>query len=132
MKERRKKQRNKERKKERKKEKPWDFPGGPVVTTPCFHCRGVGLIPGQGTRNLHAACMAKKKKKEKEINKVRQRRLNLQKIQKSSQRGGRQSRERRYLLSLPSSMHSVVGRITPPPHPISLAQRCPCSNSWTL
>ena len=26
------------------------FPGGPVVTTLHFHCRGHGLIPGQGTK----------------------------------------------------------------------------------
>ena len=34
----------------------WDFPGSPVVKTPCFHCRGQGfhLIPGQGTKILHA------------------------------------------------------------------------------
>ena len=34
------------------------FLDGPVVKTPCFHCRGtaggVGLIPGQGTRIIHA------------------------------------------------------------------------------
>ena len=32
-----------------------DFPGRPVVRTLCFHCRGVGLIPGQGIRILHAS-----------------------------------------------------------------------------
>ena len=31
-----------------------DFPGGPVVKTPRFHCRGAGLIPGQGTGIPHA------------------------------------------------------------------------------
>ena len=25
----------------------WEFPGSPVVKTPCFHCRGLGSIPGQ-------------------------------------------------------------------------------------
>ena len=25
-----------------------DFPGGPVVKTPHFHCRGTGSIPGLG------------------------------------------------------------------------------------
>ena len=28
-----------------------DFPGCPVVKTQCFHCRGTGLIPVQGTFN---------------------------------------------------------------------------------
>ena len=27
-----------------------DFPGGSVAKTPCPQCRGLGLIPGQGTR----------------------------------------------------------------------------------
>ena len=27
-----------------------EFPGGPVVRTPLFHCKGVGLIPGWGTK----------------------------------------------------------------------------------
>ena len=26
----------------------WEFPGGPVVRTPWFHCRGLGSFPGQG------------------------------------------------------------------------------------
>ena len=26
----------------------WDFPGGPVVKTPCFHCRGHGFDPWLG------------------------------------------------------------------------------------
>ena len=29
-----------------------DFPGSPVVKILCFHCRGTGLIPGQGTKGL--------------------------------------------------------------------------------
>ena len=32
------------------KHQPWDFPGGPVVSTQHFHCCGSGLIPGQGTK----------------------------------------------------------------------------------
>ena len=32
------------------REKQWDFPGGPVTKTLCSQCRGLGLIPGQGTR----------------------------------------------------------------------------------
>ena len=31
-----------------------EFPGGPVVRTPHFHCRGPGSIPGQGTKILQA------------------------------------------------------------------------------
>ena len=27
-----------------------DFPGGPMAKIPCSQCRGLGLIPGQGTR----------------------------------------------------------------------------------
>ena len=27
-----------------------DFPGGPVVKTPCSQCRGPGSVPGQGIR----------------------------------------------------------------------------------
>ena len=32
----------------------WDLPGGPVLKTRHFHCRGQGSIPGQGTNILHA------------------------------------------------------------------------------
>ena len=32
----------------------WDLPGDPVVNTLYFHCRGTGLIPGWGTKILHA------------------------------------------------------------------------------
>ena len=28
-----------------------DFPGGLVAKTPCSQCRGLGSIPGQGTRS---------------------------------------------------------------------------------
>ena len=31
-----------------------DVPRGPVVKTPCFHCRRVGSIPGWRTKILHA------------------------------------------------------------------------------
>ena len=27
-----------------------EFPGGPVVRTPGFHCCGPGSVPGQGTK----------------------------------------------------------------------------------
>ena len=30
------------------KKKCRDFPGGPVVGTPCFHCRGRGFKPWSG------------------------------------------------------------------------------------
>ena len=39
------------------------FPGGPVVGTLCFHCRGTGLTPGWGTKISHAAPCSQKKKK---------------------------------------------------------------------
>ena len=41
----------------------WDFPGGPVVRTPCFHCRGNGF--DWGTRIPHAVWHGQKKKKVK-------------------------------------------------------------------
>ena len=45
----------------------WDFPGGPVVKIPRFHCRGhrFGSIPGQGIKIPHliSGGTAKKKKR---------------------------------------------------------------------
>ena len=35
--------------------KSWRFPGGPVAKTLYSQCRGLGSIPGQGTRFPHAA-----------------------------------------------------------------------------
>ena len=32
-----------------------DFAGSPVANTPCLHCRGTGLAPGQGAKRQHAA-----------------------------------------------------------------------------
>ena len=32
-----------------------EFPGGPVIRTLHFHCRGHGSIPGPGTNIPHAA-----------------------------------------------------------------------------
>ena len=29
----------------------WEFPGGPVVRTPCFHCRGHGFDPWSGNQD---------------------------------------------------------------------------------
>ena len=37
-----------------------DFPGNPVVKTSDFYSRGTGLIPGWGTKILHAAHGKKK------------------------------------------------------------------------
>ena len=39
-----------------------EFPGGPVVMTWCFHCRGPGSIPGQGTEIPEAAWCSQNKK----------------------------------------------------------------------
>ena len=36
-----------------------NFPGGPVVKTPCFHCRRLGFI--SGTKIPHAAWHGQKK-----------------------------------------------------------------------
>ena len=33
---------------------PWEFPSGLVVRTWCFHCRGLGSIPGQEAQILQA------------------------------------------------------------------------------
>ena len=43
-----------------------DFPGGPVVKTPRFHCRGRGSIPGRGRSRMPQGA-AKKKKEEKKV-----------------------------------------------------------------
>ena len=37
-----------------KKNKCWDFPGGPLVKTPCFQCRRHGFDPCSGSE--HPAC----------------------------------------------------------------------------
>ena len=36
------------------------FPGGTVFRALCFHCRGKGSVPGQGTKILHAAQLSPK------------------------------------------------------------------------
>ena len=41
----------------------WDFPGSPVVKTPCFYCRGCGFDPCQGNKILHTVQHGQKKKK---------------------------------------------------------------------
>ena len=40
-----------------------DFPGDPVVKTPHLQSRGMGSIPGRGTKILHATQCGQKKKK---------------------------------------------------------------------
>ena len=45
----------------------WDFPGGPVIKTPHFQVVDVDLIPGQGTKILHAAWHGQKKKEAEDI-----------------------------------------------------------------
>ena len=40
-----------------------DFPGGPAVRTPCFHCRHPGSIPGRGTKILQAAVWPREERK---------------------------------------------------------------------
>ena len=43
-----------------------EFPGGPVVRTPCFHCWGPGFNPWSGTKIPQAAwCGPKKKSRRK-------------------------------------------------------------------
>ena len=43
-----------------------EFPGGPVVRTRLFHCRGPHLIPGPGSKIPQAAQRGQKKKKKRE------------------------------------------------------------------
>ena len=40
-----------------------EFPGSPVVRTPCFTYEGPGSIPGRGTKIPQAAWRGQKKKK---------------------------------------------------------------------
>ena len=42
-----------------------EFPGGPVVRTRHFHCRGLGSIPGQGTEIPQAVQRGQKNQKNK-------------------------------------------------------------------
>ena len=43
-----------------------EFPGSPVVRTPCFHWRGMGSAPGHGTRILHATQQSSDKHQRKD------------------------------------------------------------------
>ena len=51
------------------KEKDRDFPGGPVVKTPCFHCRGNGLDLWSGNKDPthHRAQPNRKKGRERQM-----------------------------------------------------------------
>ena len=42
-----------------------EFPGSLGVRTLCFNCRGMGSIPGWGTKMLHAKLPKEKKLKQK-------------------------------------------------------------------
>ena len=45
-----------------------EFPGIPVVRAQRFHCRDLGLIPGQGTKILHALrCSQNKANEQKNL-----------------------------------------------------------------
>ena len=53
-----------------------DFPGGPVVNTPCFQCRGPEFDPWVGELSScmpHRVAKKKKKKSEKLLEGVKQR-----------------------------------------------------------
>ena len=39
-----------------------DFPGDPMIKTPCFHCSELGFYPSWGTKVPHATQQKKKKK----------------------------------------------------------------------
>ena len=44
-----------------------EFPGGPVVRTQCFHCWGLGSIPGWQTKIPQAMLCREKKKKKRSL-----------------------------------------------------------------
>ena len=51
----------------------WDFPGGPVVRTPCFHCRGHGFDPwnpGSGTKIPQATWYGQKQTNKQKVIKL--------------------------------------------------------------
>ena len=48
---------------DRQKSDFWEFPGGPVVSAPCFLCRGSRSIHSRGTKILHATLYSQKKEK---------------------------------------------------------------------
>ena len=44
-----------------------EFPGGPVIRSPCSHCRGPRFNPGRGTRVSQASQRGEAKKKKKDV-----------------------------------------------------------------
>ena len=58
-------------------EKNRDFPGGPVVKTLHFHCRGKGSIPGWGTKIPHATPHGQKKERKKKLGKEYKNMINI-------------------------------------------------------
>ena len=72
-----------------------DFPGGPVVKTPGFHCRGQRFDPGWRTKTSHALWCGQKIKKsrwtdtKRDHNRKRERSPNITVKKKlSNQKGG--------------------------------------------
>lgn len=59
-----------------------ELPGGPVLRIQCFHCRGMGSVPGWGTKDP-ASCLTqqKKKKKRKMVQKVKNSKVLLEKTE---------------------------------------------------
>ena len=45
----------------------WAFPGDSVVRTLSFHCRRLGLIPGQRTKISQATGQKRKKKQNRDV-----------------------------------------------------------------
>ena len=60
-----------------------DFPGGPVVKTPCFQCRGRGFDPWSG--NSDPTCGTAKKTQNKQTNKKKTRTPDIQTNKNNSQ-----------------------------------------------
>ena len=60
------------------KSKRWgDFPDCTAVKILHSHCRGTGLIPGQGTKNPHATWCCQKKKRERDIHSFKKEKTRL-------------------------------------------------------
>ena len=56
---------------------PQEFPCGPVVRTQCFHCPGLGSIPGQGNKIPNATRCSSQIKINKIKNKQKTRRTTI-------------------------------------------------------
>lgn len=48
----------------------WEFPSGLVVRIPCFHCLGLGSIPGCGELRSHKPCSVAKRERERNKNNI--------------------------------------------------------------